>query len=66
MRGDDQIRDSVAVFSFKTEMIEVPEELVDDKHPLQFKPFDHMEFIRFFHTEESRKTNSPIKAYCGI
>ncbi|XP_034696544.1 probable 2-oxoglutarate-dependent dioxygenase AOP1 [Vitis riparia] len=65
MRANEE-RYSLALFAFKNGMIKVPEELVDDKHPLQFKPFDHVGFIRFFHTEEGRKSNSAIKAYCGI
>lgn len=28
-------------------MLHTPEELVDDEHPLQFKDFDHLGYLRF-------------------
>ncbi|XP_059458375.1 probable 2-oxoglutarate-dependent dioxygenase AOP1 [Corylus avellana] len=58
-------RYSVGLFSFSTGMIQVPEELVDDQHPQRFQPFDHQKFLRFFETEEGRKPESPLQAYCG-
>ena len=65
MRGNEA-RYSLTLYAFCNDIIEVPEELVDDKHPLQFKPFDHLGLIRFCHTAERRKSDSAIKAYCGF
>ncbi|KAB1226463.1 putative 2-oxoglutarate-dependent dioxygenase AOP1.2 [Morella rubra] len=65
MRGD-KARYSLALFSFNNGTIQTPEELFDDEHPLQFKPFDHLEFLRFYSTDEGQKYPSTINAYCGI
>ncbi|KAK2651421.1 hypothetical protein Ddye_011277 [Dipteronia dyeriana] len=47
-------------------IIKAPEELVDEEHPLLFKPFDHVEFIRFFYTEAAQRVQSTLKTYCGV
>ncbi|XP_059638889.1 probable 2-oxoglutarate-dependent dioxygenase AOP1.2 [Cornus florida] len=44
----------------------IPEELVDDTHPLRYKSFHHYKFLDFFHSDEGRKSNFPIKDYCGV
>ncbi|KAM1167266.1 hypothetical protein ACFX13_029925 [Malus domestica] len=63
---EEKTRYSVALFSYKNGIVQVPEELVDDKHPLRYKPFDQFDYLRFFQTEEAKKIKHPIKAYCGI
>ncbi|KAK6125160.1 hypothetical protein DH2020_041093 [Rehmannia glutinosa] len=66
MKGSEE-RYSLGLFSFIKDLkIQVPEELVDDEHPLQYKPFGHYEYIHFYYTEEGRKSKCPIKTYCGI
>ncbi|KAJ0007115.1 hypothetical protein Pint_29976 [Pistacia integerrima] len=65
MKGEVD-RYSLALFSFGNGIVEVPEELVDDKHPLQYKPFEHLGLLRFFRTDEGYKAKCPIKAYCGV
>ncbi|KAF5737775.1 oxidoreductase family protein [Tripterygium wilfordii] len=59
-------RYSMGLFSFNNGIIQVPEELVDEEHPLMYKPLDHIGLLRFFRTDEGYKTKCPIKAYCGI
>ncbi|XP_057772950.1 probable 2-oxoglutarate-dependent dioxygenase AOP1 [Salvia miltiorrhiza] len=60
-------RYSLGLFTFIRDVkIQVPEELVDEDHPLQFKPFDHYKFIHFIYTEESKSSESPIRAFCGV
>ncbi|KAL3721059.1 hypothetical protein ACJRO7_005820 [Eucalyptus globulus] len=39
-------------------IIKAPNELVDEEHPLLFKPFDHMEFLQFFYSEAGQSTES--------
>ncbi|XP_057968067.1 probable 2-oxoglutarate-dependent dioxygenase AOP1 [Malania oleifera] len=67
MRGE-QARYSAGLFSIPKEgyMIKAPEELVDDEHPLLFKPFDHFEFLGFYYSEAGQKAQSALKTYCGI
>ncbi|GFP95365.1 probable 2-oxoglutarate-dependent dioxygenase aop1 [Phtheirospermum japonicum] len=66
IKGKEE-RYSVGLFTFiKDVKIKVPAELVDDEHPLRFKPFDHYKYIHFYYTEEGKRSKCPIKAYCGI
>ncbi|XVE52139.1 hypothetical protein DITRI_Ditri02bG0098400 [Diplodiscus trichospermus] len=47
-------------------IIKATEELVDEQHPLLFKPYDFDEFLRYFHSDAARKTQSAFITYCGI
>lgn len=66
MNYGTEARYSIAQFSFMEGMIETPEELVDEEHPLQYKPFDHLKFLAFFDKAENRKLECAIKTYCGV
>ncbi|CAL0299491.1 unnamed protein product [Lupinus luteus] len=59
-------RYSTGLLSYAYKILEPQQELVDEEHPLSYKPFDHYGYLRFFLTEEALKSNSRIKAYCGI
>ncbi|KAE8705120.1 hypothetical protein F3Y22_tig00110430pilonHSYRG00290 [Hibiscus syriacus] len=59
-------RYSLGLFAFNNETLEVPEELVNDQHPLKYKPFDHLGLLRFYRTDEGYTSKCPIKAYCGV
>ncbi|KAL1551449.1 putative 2-oxoglutarate-dependent dioxygenase AOP1 [Salvia divinorum] len=60
-------RYSLGLFAFIRDVeIQVPEELVDEDHPLQFKPFDNYKYVHFYYTEEGRRSKCPIRAYCGV
>ncbi|KAI3455374.1 hypothetical protein Pfo_012037 [Paulownia fortunei] len=61
-----EARYSIAQFSFMEEMVQTPGELVDDEHPLQYKPFDHLKFLDFYSKEENRRLESAIRTYCGV
>ncbi|CAB4272706.1 unnamed protein product [Prunus armeniaca] len=63
---ENKTRYSLGLFSFNSGILEVPEELTDDQHPLLYKPFDHFGFLRFDQTPEAKKSECPIKAYCGV
>ncbi|KAL0354737.1 UNVERIFIED_CONTAM: putative 2-oxoglutarate-dependent dioxygenase AOP1.2 [Sesamum radiatum] len=66
MRGDEA-RYSIGLFSIPKAgyIIKAPEEMVDDEHPLLFKPFDHVEFLDFYYTEAGQRSPAALKAYCG-
>ncbi|XP_055831365.1 probable 2-oxoglutarate-dependent dioxygenase AOP1 [Solanum dulcamara] len=67
MRGNEA-RYSVGLFSIPKAgyTIKAPEELVDEEHSLLFKPFDHVEFLAFYYTEEGQRCASALKTYCGV
>ncbi|KAK2984903.1 hypothetical protein RJ640_008668 [Escallonia rubra] len=62
----NEARYSTAQFSFMREIVQVPEELIDERHPLQFKPFDHLNFLEFYNKEENRRLECAIRTYCGV
>ncbi|XP_015088866.1 probable 2-oxoglutarate-dependent dioxygenase AOP1 [Solanum pennellii] len=47
--------------------IKAPKELVDEEHPLLFKPYDILGYFEFFGTEVGREAGpNVLKAYCGV
>ncbi|KAJ8755859.1 hypothetical protein K2173_024404 [Erythroxylum novogranatense] len=59
-------RYSMGLFAFNNGRITVPEELVDEEHPLMYKPLDHIGLLYYFRTDEGYKSKCPVKSYCGI
>ncbi|KAL0010557.1 hypothetical protein SO802_005665 [Lithocarpus litseifolius] len=59
---------TVELFSFQTGILQTPEELVDDKHPLRFKPFEYFKLLRYhYDLDDARKgIESTVKALCGV
>jgi hypothetical protein len=47
-------------------IITAPEELVDDEHPLLFKPFDHSEYIDYRITEKAQTDKFQLCSFCGV
>ncbi|MBA0742327.1 hypothetical protein Gogos_015395, partial [Gossypium gossypioides] len=48
-------------------LVKVPKELVDDKNPMLFKPFDLEEVLKFYYLKTVQvATKSTIKAYCDV
>lgn len=66
MKGNDA-RYSVGLFSIPKEgyIIKAPEEMIDEEHPLLFKPFDHVQFLQFYYSQAGQKSQSALKEYCG-
>ncbi|KAL8458120.1 hypothetical protein ACS0TY_035851 [Phlomoides rotata] len=64
----DKDRYSVGVFSRPKPgcIVKVPEELVDEDHPLLFKPFDHGEFVKYYQSQLVRGFKVGLKDYCGV
>ncbi|KAK9268480.1 hypothetical protein L1049_000231 [Liquidambar formosana] len=56
MISGNETRYTMGLFSFSKMSTQAPEELVDEQHPLLFKPFDCMGLLKFVvTTEEGRK-----------
>ncbi|PIA65331.1 hypothetical protein AQUCO_00100659v1 [Aquilegia coerulea] len=68
MMTGDKARYSTGLFSIPKDgyMVKAPEELVDEEHPLLFKPFDFVEFTKFNNTAEDHGCKSALKSYCGV
>ncbi|CBI36202.3 probable 2-oxoglutarate-dependent dioxygenase AOP1 [Vitis vinifera] len=68
MMTGNESRYSTGLFSIPKAgyVIKAPEELVDEEHPLLFKPFDHLEFLQFYYTEAGQRAESALKTYCGV
>ncbi|XP_050286345.1 probable 2-oxoglutarate-dependent dioxygenase AOP1 [Quercus robur] len=68
MMTGDEARYSTGLFSIPKAgyIIEAPKELVDEEHPLLFKPFDHVQFLGYYYTEAGQKAKSALRNYCGI
>ncbi|XP_031256876.1 probable 2-oxoglutarate-dependent dioxygenase AOP1 [Pistacia vera] len=68
MMTGNEARYSAGLFSIPKAgyIIKAPEELVDEEHPLLFKPFDHVEFLGFYYTEAGQRAQSALKTYCGV
>ncbi|XP_076916667.1 putative 2-oxoglutarate-dependent dioxygenase AOP1 [Bidens hawaiensis] len=67
MNGEKD-RYSIGLFSVPKwdKIIKAPEELVDEEHPLFFKPFDYGEFFKFFIKEENINDKYALEKYCGL
>lgn len=61
-------RYSAGLFTIPKEgyMVDTPKELVDEKHPRVFKPFDYIDFMSFYHTEAGRRAQSTLQAFCAV
>ncbi|XP_057773030.1 probable 2-oxoglutarate-dependent dioxygenase AOP1 isoform X2 [Salvia miltiorrhiza] len=66
MNGDEA-RYSIGLFSVPKpgSLIKAPDELVDEDHPLLYKPFDHHKFIEFLNSQAVATSSDALKNYCG-
>ncbi|KAM3345096.1 hypothetical protein P3S68_024805 [Capsicum galapagoense] len=64
----NQERYSISFINIPKEghIIKVPEELVDEDHPLLYKPFDGSKFLPFTIAEARRGNVVTLESYCGI
>jgi len=68
MISGNEARYSAGLFSIPKggSIVKAPEELVDEEHPLLFKPFDHVEFLKYCYTEEGQRDQFALRSYCGV
>ncbi|XP_071732662.1 probable 2-oxoglutarate-dependent dioxygenase AOP1 [Rutidosis leptorrhynchoides] len=67
MSGNED-RYSIGYFSFGKldKIIKTPEEMVDEEHPLLFKPYTYGEFIKFYYTKENKNEKFALEKFCGV
>ncbi|PON57128.1 Oxoglutarate/iron-dependent dioxygenase [Trema orientale] len=63
---ENKDRYSIVLFTFIKGVIHVPKELVDDEHPLRYKPIDCFGYEVFCSSKGSRKFACRVKDFCGI
>ncbi|XP_059664681.1 probable 2-oxoglutarate-dependent dioxygenase AOP1 isoform X2 [Cornus florida] len=69
MMTGNKTRYSVGLFASPKEggIVKAPNELVDEEHPLLFKPYKYLEYLKFFKTEKGQKAHeSGIKVFSGV
>ncbi|KAI6691626.1 hypothetical protein NL676_028454 [Syzygium grande] len=67
VREESQVRYSLGTFSYVSGTIETPEEFINEAHPQQYKPFNHIDFLCYYDSSDNRiKAESLIKTYCGV
>ena len=59
-------RYSIGLFCYKKGMLEAPEQLVDEHHPLLFKPFDNLELVSLVYTERVVVVEDKLKVLLAL
>lgn len=64
----EEVRYSVGLFSFLTGLVKAPKELIDEDHPLQYKPFEHQQLIDLFYSDRdpNKDMRNAVKQHYGI
>lgn len=67
MMSGEKKRYSAVLFTVPRDgyVIKAVEELVDEEHPLQFKPFEYSEYLKLRSAEIGKSCELPLKAYFG-
>ncbi|XP_031254333.1 2-oxoglutarate-dependent dioxygenase AOP2-like [Pistacia vera] len=64
--GGNEDRYSIGLFTFHDGTINIPETLVDNEHPLQYKLFNHLDYVNYYYSNNGSKPNQcHYKAYCS-
>ncbi|CAI9278817.1 unnamed protein product [Lactuca saligna] len=68
MMTGNEARYSLGLFSVPKPgyITKVPDELVDEEHPLLFNPFDYDEFLKHLFTGKVGANEDALDAYCGV
>jgi isopenicillin N synthase-like dioxygenase len=65
--NEKKTRYSTGLFSFGNKIMDIPKELINEEHPLRYKPtFDNYDYLRFYEKERINEPSTRIQAYCGI
>ncbi|CAN1141708.1 Probable 2-oxoglutarate-dependent dioxygenase AOP1.2 [Linum perenne] len=68
LMSNSEARYSVGLFVVPKDgyIIQSPEEMVDEEHPRLFKPYDFVDFFKFYDTEAGQKSPDALQEFCGI
>ncbi|CAJ2656212.1 unnamed protein product [Trifolium pratense] len=68
MMSGNEARYSTGLFSIPKGgyIIKAPEELVDEEHPLLFKPYDHVDFLKYYYSEKGQRDQFAMRTFCGV
>ena len=58
----------MGLFTFLDGVVQTAEELVDDEHPLQYKPFEHLKLLDFYESsnDPDKRDINIMKTFCGV
>lgn len=60
-----ETRYTLGLFSFIGGTVNIPEELIDNEHPLKYKPFNNVAMVQFY-AAKGRVNAYSLEAFCGI
>ncbi|CDP11141.1 unnamed protein product [Coffea canephora] len=66
MMASEEPRYSILLFAYKKGMVEAPEELVHEQHPLLFKPFDNLDLVSLAYAERVIVTEDKLKVLLAL
>ncbi|XP_031282287.1 probable 2-oxoglutarate-dependent dioxygenase AOP1 [Pistacia vera] len=66
MNGNKTRISLVSTTFHKGPALSVPDELVDEEHPLRYKPFNHLEYRKVHIELGLKKIGYSIEAHCGV
>ena len=65
--SENDVRHSLGLFSFRVGETHTQKELIDEDHPLQYKPLNNMEYTQYIKKNiSSLGPDYSVKAYCGV
>ncbi|MED6183107.1 hypothetical protein PIB30_034947 [Stylosanthes scabra] len=68
MMSGNEARYSTALFSIPKGgyLIKTPPEMVDEEHPLLYKPYVHVELLDYCYTPRGQADQFALRTYCGL
>lgn len=67
MANKTKVRYSCGMFTYMNGLTKTPEELVDEEHPLKFKPYFHEEYMLSYYAHRGpNKGIYTLETHCGI
>ncbi|KAL7099788.1 hypothetical protein ACP275_09G107800 [Erythranthe tilingii] len=68
MMTGDKARYSIGLFASPKSghIVKAPKEMVDEEHPLLYKPYDYVQFLNFYYVEATKTSPKSLKDHCGV